>query len=456
MTQSRGFSLVCIATFVVILIVFAVSPGTNRAIAQGQGTSSPTESATASGTQPACTDLLQAAIAATDKGCANTGRNQVCYGNVSLKAEPQPGIADFTFDQPGQSVPISSIQKLELSSLDTQGQTWGVALMRVQANLPDSAPGQNVTMILFGDVSIQDASVTGPTLDATIASDVTPRQLPIYGLAGQKLTANTPVKLTGRLADGSWLRIQVVSSGQPLWIPAKNATVATGGDLTTLTVVKAGDPGYGPYQAFTLRTGTGQAGCSDAPRDGVMIQSPKGGIRVNLNINGAQVSLGSTIVVRTVSASASKGNNSSTNSTASATAAATANPGGESLAFTTVEGSATIQAAGKTQVLAAGNQLEVPIDTTGIVSGPPGLPHVYLPADVQGLPVSVLPNKIVVKVPQACPSGMVQSYSYSLPALPAGVSVPGYSSGGSYTAPCYCANGSHTISKQGFTSQICN
>ncbi|HLY29185.1 MAG TPA: hypothetical protein VKQ72_22760, partial [Aggregatilineales bacterium] len=127
MVRFRGLIAVSAFTLIVVLVVFALSPAANRVGAQAQATpaatgaatvASATQAATAAGTPAACTDLLQAAIASTDKGCANTGRNQVCYGNVSLKAEAQPGVADFSFDQPGQTVPIASIRKLELSSLD--------------------------------------------------------------------------------------------------------------------------------------------------------------------------------------------------------------------------------------------------------------------------------------------------------------------------------------------------
>ena len=40
--------------------------------------------------------------------------------------------------------------------LKTVGE-WGVSLMQLQANLPDTLPGQNVTVLLFGDVTLQPA-----------------------------------------------------------------------------------------------------------------------------------------------------------------------------------------------------------------------------------------------------------------------------------------------------------
>ena len=49
---------------------------------------------------------------------------------------------------------------------------WGVALMRIQANLPDTLPGQNVTMLIFGDVQIQNAggeSSGGPSYPSSVS-----------------------------------------------------------------------------------------------------------------------------------------------------------------------------------------------------------------------------------------------------------------------------------------------
>jgi hypothetical protein len=92
-----------------------------------------------------CPTIVRDALAATDSACASTGRNEACYGNISLDAQPQPGVSDFTFTKPGDLVNVSGVQTLTLSPLDQQENTWGVALMKLQANLPDTLPGQNVT-----------------------------------------------------------------------------------------------------------------------------------------------------------------------------------------------------------------------------------------------------------------------------------------------------------------------
>ena len=50
------------------------------------------QSSTPSGT---CTDIMQKAMAAVSSDCAPTGRNQACYGYVSLQATPRTGRSEF-------------------------------------------------------------------------------------------------------------------------------------------------------------------------------------------------------------------------------------------------------------------------------------------------------------------------------------------------------------------------
>src|SRR5258706_4046209 len=146
MKRTRALPMTVFTTLSAALVLLATVPNTGHASAQNQATATPAgestqiapAAATSAATIAACTDLLQTAIAATDKRCADTGRNQLCYGNTSLKAELQAGATNISFDQPGQIVPIGSGRKLQLSSLDTQIQTWGVALLQVQANFPDT------------------------------------------------------------------------------------------------------------------------------------------------------------------------------------------------------------------------------------------------------------------------------------------------------------------------------
>lgn len=105
----------------------------------------------------ACPTIVQQALETTDSACQDIGRNQACYGNIQLEAYVYPEASDLSFENPGDILEISQIHSLHLTTLDESTGDWGVALLNLQANLPDTVPGQNVKMLLFGDVSLTSA-----------------------------------------------------------------------------------------------------------------------------------------------------------------------------------------------------------------------------------------------------------------------------------------------------------
>lgn len=108
--------------------------------------------------QETCTAIVEDALLAVDDFCGQLGRNQACYGNFDLSAESQEDVAEFTFEESGDIVDVEDILTLQLSELNEELNTWGVAVMSLQADIPNTLPGQNVTFILFGDVFIENAS----------------------------------------------------------------------------------------------------------------------------------------------------------------------------------------------------------------------------------------------------------------------------------------------------------
>ncbi len=110
---------------------------------------------------PNCPNLVIKALETTSTQCLDIGRNEACYGNVNIQATARDDVpADqFVFNAPGDRVKLDLIKTLRLGELNLETQEWGVGYMRIRANLPDVAAGQFVTMILFGDTAIRDASV---------------------------------------------------------------------------------------------------------------------------------------------------------------------------------------------------------------------------------------------------------------------------------------------------------
>lgn len=105
--------------------------------------------------QDSCSADVNDAIAVLNDTCFAIGRNQVCYGNGDIVVIPASD-AVINFAIPGDSAAVSDIDTLNLSPFEADFAEWGVAVLVLQADLPDTLPGQNVTMLLFGDASLSN------------------------------------------------------------------------------------------------------------------------------------------------------------------------------------------------------------------------------------------------------------------------------------------------------------
>ncbi|MEO1646076.1 MAG: hypothetical protein AAFR67_12880, partial [Chloroflexota bacterium] len=104
--------------------------------------------------QEECPETVDEAVLALSDICLTIGRNQACYGNGDIVAVPVAD-ASIEFDNPGDTAAVDDIENLTLSPFESSLTEWGVAVLVLQADLPDTLPGQNVTMLLFGDVDLQ-------------------------------------------------------------------------------------------------------------------------------------------------------------------------------------------------------------------------------------------------------------------------------------------------------------
>lgn len=104
--------------------------------------------------QEQCSTLMQRAIELVSVACSATGRNQVCHGYFRVDAKDRDGDDSLVFDV-GDIIPILDISALTTAPMNLAENEWGVALLRLQANLPDVLPGQNATFLLLGDSRIE-------------------------------------------------------------------------------------------------------------------------------------------------------------------------------------------------------------------------------------------------------------------------------------------------------------
>src|SRR5262249_22525693 len=88
-----------------------------------------------------CPTYVNQALDAVGKSCGELGRNQVCYGNTSIDSQFTDTSVHFSL--PGDHASVLNLQKLVTAPLNPDNNTWGIAVLSLQANLPDNLPGQN-------------------------------------------------------------------------------------------------------------------------------------------------------------------------------------------------------------------------------------------------------------------------------------------------------------------------
>ncbi len=104
-----------------------------------------------------CRGLITRALKVAESDCSRLGPNQVCYGNTHLTALLAPGTTD-PFEARGDIIGVGQLKRISASPLDVTSKDWGVAIFKLMANVPRSLPGQNVTFIVFGNTSLDNAS----------------------------------------------------------------------------------------------------------------------------------------------------------------------------------------------------------------------------------------------------------------------------------------------------------
>jgi hypothetical protein len=248
----------------------------------------------------ACPDLVNDALEQLNEFCDELGRNQVCYGHEQVQASFITEVDAEFFNEPSSTAPVAELSTLVTSPLNTEAGTWGLAMMNIQADLPNTLPGQNVTFILLGDVELENAvspesafqPIDGLEFVVNAPSGANLRSGPsqsfnvVGGLPdGARFIAD------GLSPDAQWLRL--VHENSIAWI--ERAFVGDTGNIDTLPMLT--NETVTPMQAFYLRTGIGQEACVESPDNFLLVQGPEN-IQVSLTVNGAEVKLGSTGALR--------------------------------------------------------------------------------------------------------------------------------------------------------------
>ncbi len=360
-----------------------------------------------------CPIIVREALQVVNEACQTVGRNSACYGHLSVEASPR-GDQALRFEQSGDTVSLFDVAGLALSPLDEASGAWGVAVMRLQANLPETTPGENVTVLMFGDSQVQavvderlsrDDSTPAEegvlSLGRTVSGVITDEAFSVFyqiqlragdviDVLMQRTSGNLDTYISLLDPDGVEIASndddpELGTSGSRL----NSVTIPSNGFYTLLatryrqqngtstgtfdlTVTSISTRYVQPMQAFYFQSGIGAPSCAEAP-NGMLIQSPRGAVEVRLLVNGVRFDLGSTAFLQ-------------------------AEPG-SFMTIAMLDGIGRVESFGVARIVPAGAFVRVPLDADGVASGIPTEPEPYDPGIANGLPLSLLEREITPAAP---------------------------------------------------------
>jgi hypothetical protein len=188
--------------------------------------------------------LIDRTIQASDSFCGDTTSNTACYGNNTLKAELEAN-ASQRFSERGDIIPVDKLRRLSAAPLNLDNNEWGIAVFNVIANLPRSLPGETVTMVVFGNATLDNKSGGGNGLDSFYFSSelgqIICDKIPFDGLM-----IDSP--------DGSGIRFSV--NGAELTLMGKNGDMEVSVYRGAARIVSNGEEQYfGAGQSSSVQLG---------------------------------------------------------------------------------------------------------------------------------------------------------------------------------------------------------
>lgn len=244
-----------------------------------------------------CGALVEQALTVLGNNCAAMEGNSACYGfnNVEAAFFEEQGSAFFS--QPADRASLSLIETIRTTPLSLEDERWGIAVLNVQANIPNTLPGQNVVFLLIGDAGVTNsvppdsAALGGGPVPVTALARANLHSAPALNTnVVAQVQQGTALLADATSGDGAWLR--VVYNDQPGWV--NRAILSNEPGLASLPAINS--ESRSPMQAFYFTPGVAQPECAEAP-DLLAVQSPEG-ITVDLTLNGANIRLGSMITLR--------------------------------------------------------------------------------------------------------------------------------------------------------------
>jgi hypothetical protein len=252
-----------------------------------------------------CTKIVEEAFEQVSQVCAGYGLGQICIGHAGVTAAFAQEVDEDFFTRPGDSADLSLVEAATTSPINITDETWGLAVVNSQANLPtevtDALSDKGVIYFPVGGIEFSEATadsdiliplVKGIPVSTFATADM--RQSPIV-LDGEfsnvigRIPEDTTLNADAITLDEAWVR--VVFDGLPGWI--SRSVIPADEDLSAL--LEIGPDNFTAMQSFNVAL-NGNNGACVSIEQGVMVNGPEN-IAVDIQANGIPIQVQSSIFV---------------------------------------------------------------------------------------------------------------------------------------------------------------
>lgn len=108
-----------------------------------------------------CPEIVEETLQTIDDVCTNLGRNTACYGSTDVESITVDGDVPDFFAAPGDNAELLLFSEIRPQPIDEVLGRIGIAVLNVQANVPDTIPGQSVIFMIMGDAQLTNESESG-------------------------------------------------------------------------------------------------------------------------------------------------------------------------------------------------------------------------------------------------------------------------------------------------------
>jgi hypothetical protein len=198
-----------------------------------------------------CPALVEQALQEIGNNCSSLDRNSACYGFNRVESTFAEEVPEDFFTQPSDRADLTLVQTIQTTPLNLDTGDWGIAVMNVLANVPNTLPGAAVTFLVMGDAKIEnDVDPETAILPSTPVSVTTTFTTVARSSPGNNsnsvgdIARGTELEADAHDVSGEWLRILV--NERPAWIPLD--IIDAPEDVAALPVASA--TSRSPMQSF--------------------------------------------------------------------------------------------------------------------------------------------------------------------------------------------------------------